>query len=188
LRRGFKALTERNADAARAALGLTCSSALDPWVLATHLSVVVLDFDKLGMSAESIAQLTHTDSESWSAMTIQIDQTLAIVINPSHALTRQRADMMHELSHLHLKHSPARVDLSDTGLFLLSNYSEEHEQEADWYAAAFLLPREGLIQMRAANQSVDQIAAHYGISEALCEWRLRMTGVDIQLKRARSRS
>jgi hypothetical protein len=28
-----------------------------------------------------------------------------------------------------------------------------------------------------------KIAEHYGVSPALCEWRLRMTGVEVQLRR-----
>jgi hypothetical protein len=29
-----------------------------------------------------------------------------------------------------------------------------------------------------------QIANRYGVSESLCEWRMRMTGVDVQIRRA----
>ena len=79
------------------------------------------------------------------------------------------------------------VEVSKLGVLLLSDYSDEQEQEADWLAAAFLLPREGLVEMRARNHTVTQIAAHYGISASLCEWRLRMTGVDVQIRRARTR-
>jgi Zn-dependent peptidase ImmA (M78 family) len=94
---------------------------------------------------------------------------------------------MHELAHIQLKHTPARVEVSKLGVLLLSDYSDEQEQEADWHAAALLLPRDGLIQMRARSDSASQIAAHYGVSESLCEWRLRMTGADVQIRRARTR-
>ena len=70
-------------------------------------------------------------------------------------------------------------------MLLLSDYSEEQEQEADWHGAALLLPRDGLLQMRAQKNSAIDIANHYGVSEALCEWRLRMIGIDIQIRRAR---
>lgn len=187
MRRGFKALAERNSLAARGALGLTVTAPLDPWALANHLDVVMLKFADLELTPESVEQLTRTDDETWSAMTLQLGPTHAIVVNPAHALTRQRADLMHELAHLQLKHTPARVEVSKLGVLLLSDYSDEQEQEADWHAAASLLPRDGLIEMRARNDSVAQIAAHYGVSESLCEWRLRMTGVDVQLRRARTR-
>jgi Zn-dependent peptidase ImmA (M78 family) len=117
-------------------------------------------------------------------MTLRLDGAFAIVINPAHARTRQRSDLMHELAHIELRHSPARVEVSESGLLLLSDYSDEQEQEADWLRAAFLLPREGLVRLRSAHESTSGIATYYGVSEALCEWRLRMTGVDVQMRRA----
>ena len=90
---------------------------------------------------------------------------------------------MHELAHIELRHVPARVQVSETGMLLLSEYSEDQEQEADWHAAALLLPRDGLMHMRSRQKTSDQIAAHYGVSKQLTEWRLRMTGVDVQIRR-----
>jgi Zn-dependent peptidase ImmA (M78 family) len=106
-----------------------------------------------------------------------------IVINPAHARTRQQSDLMHELAHMELGHTPARVEVSKSGVILLSDYSDEQEQEADWHAAALLLPREGVLQLRARRASTAEIATQYGVSEALCEWRIRMTGVDVQMRR-----
>ena len=184
MRRGFKAQAERSAAAARAALGLLPNAPIDPWAYAAHVCVRVLEFAKLGLPAKETSQLTVIDGDSWSAMTLQQDGVFAIVLNPAHAITRQRNDLMHELAHVELEHAPARVEVSDTGLLLLSDYSDEQEQEADWLAAALLLPRDGLIQLRSARRSTPEIANLYGVSEALCEWRLRMTGVDVQMRRA----
>jgi hypothetical protein len=187
LRHGFKALAERSSRAAREALGIDSIAPLDPWRYAAHLGVLLLDFETLGLKPNTIKQLTVNDPESWSALTIQEGATLAIVINPAHTLARQRADLTHELAHVDLKHKPARVEVSSTGVLLLSDYNDEQEQEADWLAATLLVPREGLVQMRARHATVGEIATHYGVSERLSEWRLRMTGVDIQLRRAGSR-
>lgn len=101
--------------------------------------------------------------------------------------TRTQSFMMHELAHVELKHVPARVEVSKTGLLLLSDYSDEQEQEADWHAGAFLLPRDGLVRLRGRGKSSDEIATFYGVSKALCEWHLRMTGVDVQMRRAAAR-
>lgn len=185
MRHGFKAQSERSAVAARAALGLRPNAPLDPWLYAKHLSVTVLDFETLVLSKQSYRQLKINDPDSWSAMTIQLNAKFVIVMNPVHALTRQRSDLMHELAHIELCHSPVRVEVSQTGLLLLSDYSDEQEQEADWFGAALLLPREGLIGLRAARKSPAEIAEHYGVSEALCQWRLRTTGVETQMLRAR---
>jgi hypothetical protein len=187
VRRGFKSQAERNCAAARKALGITLFVPLDPWAYAQHLGVRMLDFDQLGLTPAVVRQLVHADPDSWSAMTIKEGQAFGIVLNPAHAMTRQRSDLMHELAHIELKHVPSGVQVSETGLLLLSDYSEDQEQEADWHAAALLLPRDGLMQLRNRQKSSDQIAAHYGVSEQLTEWRLRMTGVDVQIRRAASR-
>lgn len=184
MRRGFKAQAERSAAVARLALGVKDHAPLDPWAYAAHLNVTVLEFGKLGLSPQAVRQLTAVDGDSWSAMTLQLVDSFAIVINPAHAPTRQRNDLMHELAHIELRHAPARVEVSDTGLLLLSDYSDEQEQEADWLGAALLLPREGLVKLRSAHKSTPEIATLYGVSEALCDWRLRMTGVDVQMRRA----
>ena len=183
MRRGFKAQAERSAAAARQALGLAPHTPLDPWAYAAHLKVIILDFNSLGLSAQGVRQLTVIDGDSWSAMTLKVDNSFAIVLNPAHARTRQCNDLMHELAHIVLRHVPVRVEVSETGLLLLSDYSDEQEQEADWLAAALLLPREGLVQLRTNNKGAAEIAMYYGVSEALCQWRLRMTGVDVQMRR-----
>jgi Zn-dependent peptidase ImmA (M78 family) len=134
-----------------------------------------------------IYQLTVTDEGSWSAVTLQEDQMVGVVLNPAHARTRQRAELMHELAHIQLKHVPACVEVSKTGLLLLSDYSEEQERDADWHAAAFLLPREAIPKLRSKGKTPIEITKHFEVSNALCEWRLRMTGVEIQMRRVTGR-
>jgi Zn-dependent peptidase ImmA (M78 family) len=187
VRHGFKSQAERISAAARSALDLPPGARIDPWSYARHLGVVVLDFEELGLSMECRNQLLRIDAESWSGMTIREGSVTGIVINPSHASVRQASTLMHELAHFILKHVPARVDVSLSGLLLLSEYSEDAEAEADWLAAALLLPRDSLMKHRRRGDSVGQIATTFGTSEQLCEWRLRMTGVDVQLRRMGAR-
>jgi Zn-dependent peptidase ImmA (M78 family) len=144
---------------------------------------MVIDFGELSLSADATRRLLHTDSDSWSGMTIREANTTAIIVNPSHAVVRQCSTLMHELSHFILRHQPARVDVSPTGMLLLSEYSDGDEAEADWLAGAMLLPRDALMHLRRRGQSVATIAQIFGTSEQLCEWRLRMTGVNTQLRR-----
>lgn len=160
---------------------------LDPWAYAAYLAVRVFDFAALGLEREVIRQLTEIDASSWSALTLQEGDVSAIVINPAHAKVRQRNDLAHELSHILLRHVPARVDISPSKLLLLSDYSDDQEQEADWQAGALLVPRNGLVHLRSRQKkSVADIAEHFGVSTSLCEWRLRMTGVDVQIRRSAS--
>lgn len=157
---------------------------MDPWAYAEYLGVSVFDFATLGLEREVIGQLTEIDASSWSALTLQEGGVFAIVINPAHAKVRQRNDLAHELSHILLRHVPARVDVAPSKLLLLSDYSDEQEQEADWQGAALLLPRDALVSLRTRQKTTAEIADHFGVSTALCEWRLRMTGVDVQMRRS----
>jgi Zn-dependent peptidase ImmA (M78 family) len=184
LRHGFKAQAERLSGSAREALGAGALDPLSPWAYAGHLGVLVLDFEELGLAEAHRVQLLEVDPESWSGMTLREGKTHAIVINPVHSSGRRASTLMHELSHIVLRHVPARIDVSPTGLLLLSDYSDEQEDEADWLSAALLLPREALVRARSRGLTVHAIAEHFGTSDQLCEWRLRMTGVDLQLRRA----
>ncbi|MFC3674065.1 ImmA/IrrE family metallo-endopeptidase [Ferrovibrio xuzhouensis] len=185
MRHGFKAKAERLSAAAREELSLGPLEPLDPWAYADSKGVIVLEFDALDLGAQHKTHLTQVDGDSWSGLTIQQDGFTAILINPSHAKTRQRSTLTHELAHLLLLHVPARVEVSSTGVLLLSDYSEEQESEADWLAAALLLPREGLLRRRNRGEASIEIANYYGVSEKLCTWRIRMTGIDVQLRRSR---
>jgi Zn-dependent peptidase ImmA (M78 family) len=187
VRHGFKARSERISLEARQALGIASIAPLDPYAYAQHKGVRILDFHALSLSPAAIQQLLVNDNESWSGMTLREGEITAILINPSHAPERQRSTLMHELAHFVLNHVPAHVDLSPTGLLLLSEYSEDDESEADWLSGALLLPRDALMHYRKKGYTNQQIAAVYGVSMQMCEWRVRMTGIDVQMRRAGSR-
>jgi hypothetical protein len=187
LRYGFKASAERTSKEIRAELHLAPQDVLCPWELAGHLGIIVLNFSELPIPANDVHQLTQVDPSSWSGLTIKAHGLSAVILNPTHAKPRQRNDLMHEVSHIHLGHVPHRVDTGPGGLLLVSDFSKEQEEEADWLAAALLLPREALLMCRRAGHSVAQICGKYGISRPLCEWRLRMTGVDQQLRSSKAK-
>lgn len=183
MRRGFKAEAERLSVGARADLGLGPFDRLCPWAYAGHLGVAVLDFSKLALGPKDRNQLLEVDPDSWSGMTIRESGLTAMILNPVHSASRQCSTLMHEVAHFVLNHVPVRVDVSPTGLLLLSDYSDEQEAEADWLGAALLVPRDALLAKRRSGGSVSHIAHDFGVSEQLCRWRLRMTGIDRQLGR-----
>jgi len=168
----------------REALLLDGLDPLDPWAYAAHLGVMILEFDALGVTDGCREQLLDRDPDSWSGMTIREGGATAILLNPVQGRARQCSTLMHELAHILLRHTPVNVQLSSTGMLLLSDYSPEQEDEADWLAAAMLLPRDAIVVHRSRGRSATDIAAHFGVSEQLTEWRLRMTGVDLQIRRA----
>jgi hypothetical protein len=181
MRRGFKAESERRAIAARQALGVDDLGVLDPWAYAEHLGVVVFGPHQLPLEPTHLEQLLVKDPDSWSGMTLFEDGEHTVVLNTSHGMPRQRATLMHELAHILLDHLPADVDVSPSGLVLLSDYSPEQEEEADWLGAALLLPEPAILHHRTAGVSIANMAQRYGISVELCTWRCRMTGVEKRL-------
>lgn len=181
MRRGFKADAERLSIGARETLGLGATARLCPWAFADAQGVMVFGADELDLEAEHAVQLLERDPDSWSGMTLHDQGTHVVVLNSSHARTRQTATLMHEMAHITLGHTPAEVTVSPSGLVLLSDYSAEQEDEADWLGAALLLPEAALLHERGRGTSPEVIATIYGVSEVLCRWRCRMTGVEKRL-------
>jgi Zn-dependent peptidase ImmA (M78 family) len=68
----------------------------------------------------------------------------------------------------------------------LRTYNEDQEQEADWLAGCLLLPRDALLTIRRRRLSDEEACAQYGVSSPMLRFRFNITGVDVQLKRARS--
>lgn len=181
MRRGFKAECERRAEAARDSLGLDRLAKLDPWVYAETLGVLVFMVADLDLAAEHVAQLLERDPDSWSGMTLDEDGIRLIVLNDSHGRRRLASTLMHELSHLILDHVPASVDVSPSGLTLLSDYSDEQEEEADWLGSVLLLPQPAILHHRSNGRSVEEICEIFAVSKEICNWRCRMTGVEKRL-------
>lgn len=181
MRRGLKADAERRSLAARESLGLEATSKLCPWHYAELLGVMVFEATELDLEPEHAAQLLDRDPDSWSGMTLFEEGTHVVVLNTSHPRPRRTATLMHELAHIILDHAPADIEISPSGLVLLSDYSPDQEEEADWLGAALLLPESALMQHRQQGMSIIEIANHFGVSEQLCTWRCRMTGVEKRL-------
>ena len=89
---------------------------------------------------------------------------------------------MHELAHLVLGHQPSTFFFSGDGDLALRGYDESAEEEADWLAAALLLPREALVWARRKRWSYPEICEHFGVSQKMVRFRTGVTGVDRQLK------
>ncbi|WP_342666986.1 ImmA/IrrE family metallo-endopeptidase [Sphingomonas taxi] len=111
-------------------------------------------------------------------MSLVEDGVHLVVLNSAQSRARRAATLMHEIAHIDLDHAPSEVSVSPSGLVLLSDYSADQEDEADWLGGALLLPESALLHHRSRGASIEWIAAEYGVSEPLCTWRCRMTGVE----------
>ena len=185
MRRGFKAWCENAAEDYRTALRLRLEDPLDPEDLAAHLGVVVWrPEDVPELSINSLQQLTINDRDSWSAVTLRLGDTNLTIVNSAHPPTRQRSSLAHELAHLILDHKPDRIDLSPAGHLLLSSFEREQEEEAAWLSATLLVPRAGLRTACRSTRDPQTLADHFRVSLDMMNWRLQMTGVAKQTRRA----
>ncbi len=186
LRRGFKTLAENISSELRSELRLNATDRLDPCALANHLAVPVLylrDLVRAGAQAGSVRHFRGVARSSFSAVTVLEGHRRVIVVNDAHAPVRQASDLAHELSHLILEHEPhAAVSVDGCRL-----WNDEMEKEADWLAGVLLVPRDAALIAARENWSIENAAAHFGVSEQMMRWRLSHTGALVQAKRERAK-
>jgi len=179
--RGFKSWCERVAVQQRRELNSGPTDPLDPHLLARHLSVRIWTPEQVpGLDHECLKVLTQEDPGSWSAITICTDSTNLIIVNPTHHDGRRSSDIMHELAHIIIGHEPARVDLTEDGLLILSSYNKQQEEEAKWLSACLLLPRDALLLIRRQRLTPEAAAVRYGVSVPMLNYRMNVLGLGQQ--------
>lgn len=186
LDRGFKAWAERTATAIRAEQDLSATAPLSPARLAEHLGIVLWTCaDVPGITPDILQQLAVNDPWGWSAVTVAVHGRVIVVYNDRKSRGRQASDITHELAHVILSHDPATVILSESIDLSMRTFDQKQEDEANCLAWALLLPREALFDARKNRLPLDRIATAFGVTETLVQYRLRMTGIDVQLHRRR---
>lgn len=175
LPRGFKAEFERSSDEVRKELRITLSDRLDPFVFAEFLGVPVQSLSKaeaFGLSPSAIVVLAQERS-GFSALTVGDGQRRAILYNDFHHPNRIASDIVHELSHIYLRH-PLH---SAFGIGGGRNWIDGIEEEAVWHSGALLVPRDGAYILLKRGYTLRQAAMHMGVSVQLFSWRAQITGV-----------
>lgn len=186
LRRGFKSWCENTSISYRKTLRLEKHAPLCSHILAKYLDVKLLTPNEInGLSTSDINLLLKTDSDSWSAVALSNNKSNIIIYNSSHAKTRQANDIMHELSHIIIRHKPQMTHYSEEIGILLRQYDKMQEEEADCLAATLLLPKEALIKIKFARKSVALAADYYGVSQQLMRMRLGTSGANSIYKRTK---
>ena len=143
-----------------------------------------IPYDVVGISKATLEQLLNVDPWGWSAVSIMKDESPLVIYNPRHSKRRQASDIMHELAHLILDHSPAVMITSQDGRFVMRSYNTAQEDEANWLAWALLLPRDLLMACKRQALTAAQVAAKYEVSEKLVNFRIQVTGVAGQVRAA----
>jgi Zn-dependent peptidase ImmA (M78 family) len=184
VKRGFKSSAEQIAQEIRAELNLDANGKLDALALAEHLAIPVFTIGQIARldSRNSFARyFSDVDPDSFSAVTVFYGYRRFIIHNENHHPNRQASNLAHEVSHTLLEHSPTPLPGRDGRRY----WNGEVEEEATWLGAALLVPRDGALEMVKTRRTISQIACHYGVSDSLCQWRIRQSGVDIQAERWR---
>lgn len=185
--RGFKTWCETIALQHRRTLKLEAIDPLDPHTLAESLGVQVHGVEEIpGLDTQVLDTLLREDPDSWSAVTITDGRKSVIIVNSSHRGGRPASDLMHELAHVIIGHEPARVDVTEDGSLILNTYDRRQEDEANWLAGCLLLPRDALLWIKRQELDDRAAARRYGVSVAMLQYRMNVTGVEHQLQRARA--
>ena len=189
MRHGFKALCERRSIEIRKKFGLAAEAPLSAIAVAAERNVTVWSAAEVpGIAKKDLEQLMIGDPDSWSGLTMRIGDRHLIIVNPSQSVRRRNSVIMHELSHIELGHDLTDAGTTADGMLVPGTYDREQEDEANWLAGALLLPRPALFWMRRRRLSDDAAADHFSVSLEMLKWRIRMTGIDIQIRRAWRRS
>src|SRR5229473_460836 len=191
--------------------GVTNEQALDPFALAGFAKLMVVDFDRIqGLSPESREHLLGDAADEWSggACSRPLPNGWRIVIlNPAHGSARNRATLMEEVAHVFLGHQPNRLaavgrnptpgspagqpgwggavrEGAPTNKVLARDYNHSDEEAAYAIGAAALAPYAALRQMVIDGRSGAEIARRFGVSRQLAEYRIKVTHLWPQYKRA----
>lgn len=184
--RGFKSWCEQTAIQQRKNLNLDSTEPLNPLRLAESLKVDVWPVENIpGLAPDDLRTLTKDDPDSWSAVTLRTEGKNLIIVNSAHSLGRQSSDVMHEVAHIIIGHTSTRIDLTEDGLLVLSSYDKTQEEEANWLAGCLLLPRDALLLVRRQKMTAETIQRKYFVSSKMLTYRLGVSGVDIQMRRAK---
>jgi len=183
LARGFMAEAGRLAAQVRAELGLTPTDPLDPWALAEHLDVPVVPLSIYRERAPgAFSLLLGPEQSAFSGLVATVGRRRVIVHNDSHARTRQRANIGHEIAHILLFHEGKTLEHQ----WHLS-YDADQEDEAKWLGGVLLVTDEACLASCRAGASITHAAAELGVSVDLVRWRRSTSGAMRRVQRERAR-
>lgn len=185
LPRGFKAESIRLADEVRDEIGLDAYERLDPLALAGHLGISVIKMRDIGASPWAVAHFTSVEDGAFSALTVCHGHARLIVVNDSHAPTRQASSVTHELAHGLLMHPPRVAIHHETGC---RNYDPKLEAEADQLAGVLLVTDAAAMRIARNGGDLRAPAAVLGISVPLLRQRLNLSGATKRVQHAAARA
>ena len=139
---------------------------------------------KLGGAIEvkSFWDAESTDNDSGSAE-FRNENDFTIFISDSTTVERDRFTIAHELGHYVLHYLwPIRNGETPSPKRALRYGSDRAEWEANWFAAAFLMPKEDFLEAAKASKvsskyDFQALAGHFGVSASAAKVRAKALGL-----------
>ncbi|HZS44702.1 MAG TPA: ImmA/IrrE family metallo-endopeptidase [Blastocatellia bacterium] len=151
---------------------------VNPFELAKHVKILVVDIDKIkGLPEHTRRQLLKSDRGSWSAGTTKPlpNGWRLVILNPTHGKERSAATLMEEICHVWLGHTPGKLHSMDENGLRARDYNESDERAAYGVGAAVLVPYSVLRLAVENGVPAEEIAKRYGVSRDLVEFRIKVT-------------
>ncbi|MBB6001433.1 ImmA/IrrE family metallo-endopeptidase [Arcicella rosea] len=168
----FKQWAENKSLELRLQNGLKSYDYISAQQLANYLGVKIFTPNEIPrMSLDVFDSIKN----NWSANTLICGDKYYIIHNNTHSPQRQQSNLMHEMAHIILKHSPEQL-ISANGL-LLRHINEQNEKEAEWLGGCLQLPRQLLFELFRRGESVDNIICKYQVSIEMLRYRTNVTGL-----------
>jgi hypothetical protein len=159
--------------------GASNGELVEPAVLAERVGLELVDAHA-ALEDFPEADRNHllvTASDSWSGGVLPKplpNGKCICIINPNHHRRRNRITLMEEVVHIHRKHKPTGLRDVLPGL-RVRDYHKEHEAEAYGVGAAVLLPWSQFYHLLDAGTPVAEIAEAFDVTEALVQYRFKIT-------------
>lgn len=155
-------------------------SILDPEILAARVGLCLVDAHAAleGFSKPDQDHLLVTASDAWSGGVYPVplpNGACICILNPNHPRRRNRITLMEEVVHIYRKHQPSGLRDVMPGL-RVREYHKEHETEAYGVGAAVLLPWGQFYHQLDAGTPVADLAERFDVTEALIQYRIKVTG------------
>ncbi len=100
-----------------------------------------------------------------------------IYISKSDGFSRQAFTIAHEFSHFILHKNVDKDVLYRTEILMIDKQDKSEEQEANWLAAAILMPKEAVEIFWRRLGDVESLAKLFGTSFSAMSWRLKNLGL-----------
>ena len=121
----------------------------------------------------AVASLTR-DGEGFFAFYAEVGPHRMVFYNPACDPARQESDLMHEMAHVICGHEGQAIPFGED--FALRAHDPVHEREAHRMGSILQIPEDGLFWHLVDGRTDEEIAAAYGSSVRMVEWRKSKSG------------